>query len=305
MDNEEQEKIRGNGFSVTSVCLGIASMIFWEFSIIPISAILAGILGAIYDRKKWLAGIGIILGIVFLIVRISHGNVDMGFSNIIQKNGQNNVVDTVVDASIYKKPPYITNPAYLQNPNSFLVDSDGTVRGDGAIRNLINITKRGQEVWVERFLRMVTGQGPLFLVSYTYQSAGRNIISFDGVILGSFGDYLNPINNTSCSKNIFQNALEDVIIGKYVVVTLDDFMLKEQDMSPVLLDGVNIQTYCTDKQLLIPWNNCFTDKSNEVSARELLAANGYSYDTDFNPLVSNSMKVAKLAKKGAWGQCVQ
>lgn len=75
------EKIKTNKSAIVSLCLGIASVFLWEFSIIPILAIVFGIIGLIRNEKKWNAIIGIVLGVVFIIVRISYGHVDWGFTN--------------------------------------------------------------------------------------------------------------------------------------------------------------------------------------------------------------------------------
>ncbi|MCX6723379.1 MAG: hypothetical protein NT094_04955 [Candidatus Staskawiczbacteria bacterium] len=74
------ERIKTNKSAIVSLCFGIASVIFWEFSIVPIIAIIFGIIGLARDEKRLLAGIGLILGIIFLILRISHGPIDRGFS---------------------------------------------------------------------------------------------------------------------------------------------------------------------------------------------------------------------------------
>ncbi|MDO8514230.1 MAG: CAP domain-containing protein [bacterium] len=86
MNNEQQHTDKREWLSITSLCLGIASIFLWEFSLIPILAIIFGGIGLIRDTKKWKAGIGLALGIVFLVVRISQGHMDGIFSNIYSSN---------------------------------------------------------------------------------------------------------------------------------------------------------------------------------------------------------------------------
>lgn len=77
---------RGEWASVTSLVAGVASVILWEFGIIPILAVVFGIIGLVRDEKKWKAGIGLLLGTVFLVVRISQGHIDGIFSNSYTNN---------------------------------------------------------------------------------------------------------------------------------------------------------------------------------------------------------------------------
>lgn len=67
-----------NNIAKSSFILGIVSVFFWEFSIFPILAIILGIIGFTKtkepDTGRWMAITGTILGVVFLIVRISQLN---------------------------------------------------------------------------------------------------------------------------------------------------------------------------------------------------------------------------------------
>jgi len=68
-------KEKKDGFATASVVLGILSIFLWEFSIIPILAIIFGIIGIKKTLKNEKIGLssaitGLILGILFLIVRI-------------------------------------------------------------------------------------------------------------------------------------------------------------------------------------------------------------------------------------------
>lgn len=73
MNNEQLYKEEKHWSSIVSLCLGIASIFLWEFSIIPILAIIFGVTGLVRSRNKWNAGIGLALGIIFLIARIARG----------------------------------------------------------------------------------------------------------------------------------------------------------------------------------------------------------------------------------------
>jgi hypothetical protein len=81
MNNEQRLGDERHWSSVASICFGIVSIFLWEFSIIPILAIVFGVIGLVRDEKKWKAGIGIVLGIIFIAVRINHGYIDRGFPN--------------------------------------------------------------------------------------------------------------------------------------------------------------------------------------------------------------------------------
>ncbi len=69
-----------NLMSSAGLWLGIASVFLFEFSIVPILAIIFSVIG-IYNgikngKQNWQAWIGLLLGIVYLVVRISMGHVD-------------------------------------------------------------------------------------------------------------------------------------------------------------------------------------------------------------------------------------
>ena len=68
--------------AIASLTLGIISIFLWEFSIFPILAIIFGIIGLINSEKTWMAQIGLVLGIVFLIVRFNAGFIDRGFIDV-------------------------------------------------------------------------------------------------------------------------------------------------------------------------------------------------------------------------------
>ncbi len=59
--------------STSSLWTGIASIFLWGFSIVPILAIIFGITGIVRKEDSWKATVGILLGIVFLIVRVYAG----------------------------------------------------------------------------------------------------------------------------------------------------------------------------------------------------------------------------------------
>ena len=104
--SNEQYKVKANLSSFLSLCLGIVSVFLWEISIIPILAIVLGIIGLIRDKKKLVAGIGLALGIIFIIVRFTHGYIDRGFLNTP-------LTDNALQESTM---PTISNPEYLKIP---------------------------------------------------------------------------------------------------------------------------------------------------------------------------------------------
>ncbi len=61
--------------SNASLALGVLSIFLWEFSIFPLGAIICGIAG-IYTKESDTpvakAVFGIILGAIFLVVRVAH-----------------------------------------------------------------------------------------------------------------------------------------------------------------------------------------------------------------------------------------
>lgn len=59
--------------SKVSLGFGIASVFLWSFSILPILAIILGGVGLVRENNPWQSGIGLTLGIVFLIVRVAQG----------------------------------------------------------------------------------------------------------------------------------------------------------------------------------------------------------------------------------------
>jgi len=89
----DQKKNLAKGLSVASICLGIASIFLWEFSIISILAIIFGIVGLLFNKNKWTPGIGLTLGIIFLLVRISQGHIDRGIpASVISNNNPQAIV---------------------------------------------------------------------------------------------------------------------------------------------------------------------------------------------------------------------
>jgi len=95
MEKKIQQESDSKWSSVTGLCLGIASVILWEFSIIPILAIIFGGIGLIRDKKRWMAGVGLALGIIFLLVRISQGPIVGVFSNTYSSSNNTQQVSTV------------------------------------------------------------------------------------------------------------------------------------------------------------------------------------------------------------------
>src|SRR5680860_294480 len=105
------EKILNKSVTI-SLWLGIASIFLWEFSIIPILAVVFGMIGFIRDKKNWETWIGITLGIIFIIVRISNGYIDRGVSLNSSLNDEAVQISTEVQSSILP-PTSLTLPTPL------------------------------------------------------------------------------------------------------------------------------------------------------------------------------------------------
>jgi len=119
MSNEQQYKDKKHWSSIASLWLGIASIFLWEFSIVPILAIIFGTIGLIRDKKRWMAGIGLALGIIFLVIRINHGFIDRGFFSTSSKNNDTTQTSIVPPT---KLPDFSGNTS----KNKSLKVSDGT-----------------------------------------------------------------------------------------------------------------------------------------------------------------------------------
>lgn len=100
--NNKEHKTSKDWTTVTSLYLGIASIFLWEFSIVPILAVIFGVIGLLSGGKnEWKAWSGVVLGVVFLVVRMSVNHVD------------NRVVDTTSNSNIrqtYAVPQTQTAP---------------------------------------------------------------------------------------------------------------------------------------------------------------------------------------------------
>lgn len=88
--NNQNHKPKRDWTPTASIYFGIASVFLWEFSIIPILAVVFGVIAIIGGtQNKWKTLIGIALGIIFLVLRISHGYIDRGFdvgTSVVNQN---------------------------------------------------------------------------------------------------------------------------------------------------------------------------------------------------------------------------
>lgn len=110
MNNEQKNK--KEWASVASLSMGIVSIFLWEFSIIPVLAIILGVVGLVRDEKKWKAGIGLALGIIFIIVRISQGHIDRGiFSSSSPSNDEATQTTPLQPYGGYRVVPKYDPPA--------------------------------------------------------------------------------------------------------------------------------------------------------------------------------------------------
>ncbi len=76
MKNEKEQK--NDGLAVTALVFGLLSIFTWEFSIVPILAIIFGAFGIYRTSKEKKSGMtmaiwGVVLGVIFLIVRVAQG----------------------------------------------------------------------------------------------------------------------------------------------------------------------------------------------------------------------------------------
>lgn len=72
---EKQNKVQKHMVATFSLVLGILSIFLWEFSIFPIPALILGVIGitkAEEEDGKGFSIAGVVLGAVFLLVRLSH-----------------------------------------------------------------------------------------------------------------------------------------------------------------------------------------------------------------------------------------
>jgi len=218
----------------------------------------------------------------------------------------------IKDYSIYMSQEYISNPVYLQNKDNFLIDTSPSIQQSLFSRN----EPRQGEAWVERILYYDEEKKyPNFLVSYTYEERGEEIISF----------YLHPVAMSShslsfllgrrfaaplylgadyydyCSLKVLKDMLERIFVKKYVRIDsvedgmywiVDDIFLRKQDVSNTLLKGVKVDE-C--KQERLHKLKCGVDVYDKVSGFDLLVTNGYAS--------GRGADIAKLAEKGAWSIC--
>jgi len=99
--NEQQPKKDKDWVAIISICLGIASVFLWDIWIIPVLAIIFGVIGLIICEKKVKAGVGLTLGVIFLILVISRGPIMGIFSNISPSNV---VPQSLSKLELYQKP---------------------------------------------------------------------------------------------------------------------------------------------------------------------------------------------------------
>lgn len=262
--------------------------------------------------------------IVVIIVAV------VGVSMIDNSNKQREYgeLNPTKDFSAYTNQQYITNPKFLQNPNVFLIDSNGTISSEPPQATLLADGRFGREVWVERVMSFSKKTyDPYLLLSYTYTRGGENIIGFylQSLRFGYWG-VVTPVDIDGCVANAMEGVIDGIFTNKYVLLerekdsshvslksTDGDVILKQQDVDVALLGGVTVHecvyvdTYASrsdGKLSRIPATSCFSDKSKMVSGRELLVINGYDFEQ--HPSRYDSLKsVAILARKGAWGACAK
>lgn len=171
MENEIKQESDNKWPSIISLCLGIASVILWEFSIIPILAIIFGVIGLIRDKKRWMAGIGLTLGTIFLVVSIANGPRTGIFSNISPSNG---VPQSLSKLELYQKPcdslPNI--PFYKGVAPTATIDEGSLIVGS---------------------------ESPAIYGTFS-NASGISVVMWKGIIT------LSPILSDTLNENIYQDA---------------------------------------------------------------------------------------------------
>jgi len=309
MTNKQSENLK-NGLSIVSICLGIAAVFLWEFSVISILAIIFGIVGLIFNKNKWTPGIGVVLGLIFLLVRISQGHIDRGFS-VTQSENNTSVADVPLVLSNLNIPPtaspddnkeIYSNPDYLKNPSGYLVDTT----------NKIMSSPYGKTFWVED----ATDYGHL-KISYVVESNGEQILEVQTIAIPSIGD---PANDQSITNGLISSLWKTTSLSRCWNDGAVEFLKAN-------FQGKNLSLFLTNKatnEYALEYTDGQEGEHGEglllKDAAYLIISNGYgslaqpslakalgqmrtnTVDNNYNELYS-AEGVASLAKKGLWGTC--
>ena len=314
MSNGSQKKEKKEWTSITSLCLGIASVFLWEFSIIPILAVIFGGVGLVRDANKWKAGVGLALGIIFVVVRIAHGHIDWGFYNVSPDNGapQTSSAPTtqapILPSSTVPTPTSaISNPDYLKDPSAYLVDYNNKTSSEIPV---------GNALWIEGIKNSVA-----LKISYTIVKAGQNIIVFHdlqipGLSTLTYWGFVDKREPETCREKAAVDFLNKNLLHTEVYLAYEGTVAVPLDSTYSstwrLLMPVSNGKDTTDVALFVIWNGYGKIPFNEPGWRFSKTGDGFlKYPTPFHlssestpaSELTDAQAVAFLAKRGFWGTC--
>jgi len=302
MDN----KIKTDKSSIVSLCFGIASIFLWEFSIIPILAIGFGILAAFRTKNnQWQMWTGIILGLIFLFVRIGYGPINHFYRGTSFDPSSNNgttqtiaipppvfnseyMTDNTIKTNLAPQPSLpstsISNPDYLKDTSVYLVDYENKI-----------LSSFKDPIWVEEIINSNT-----LRVSYTITKTGTKILKLQTLSIPWLGD---PAEDRSVTQGMAPFQVKSHSIGqcwengareylkKYFLHTRVDLT----DIAPfVIKNGYG--------SVARPSTAYFLQEMKEQHERGIGA-----FDADTTPSYFSELTdmegVASLAKRGLWETC--
>lgn len=320
MTNEHHKSdLNKDWASVTSLCFGVASIFLFEFSIVPIMAIIFGIIGlGNSGEKKYKALAGLVLGVIFLLVRISQGHIDRSVVNIPSNDNprQTSTIPTPqTSATIIEQPTssgsssiiqssLISNPLYLQNPSSYLVDDENKILSSPNERTL----------WVEGVV-----DPHKLKVSYILDKNGTKILKVETLSIPWLGDPAREF--AEIHRGLISNMWLATSVGKCFENGTKDFLQTNFLHTWVFLSatGWDVNGFFGDDYLL-KYNDGTTGNNGFSSdLASYIIKNGYG-DMELpsnheSALINNSpilkyyteMKdsesIASLSKRGLWGIC--
>ena len=284
MENQ-QTKSNNNRIATIGLCLGVASIFLFEFSIFPILAVVLGIIALTRKQTKWKAITGITLGIIFLLVRISLGHIDR-----IIPGQMNNLQETSTEqATTASFTP--SNPDYVKNPSGYLVDFDNKITS----RIPIN-----RAMWVEKII-----DSALIKVSYTETKANQNIIVFKNILIPGVS-YSTRFSENTCREKASVEFLNSNLLKKEVYLANET--AGEYRLLMAAPDGKNT----TDVAEYIIKNGYGATPFHEPNYGSAVLQNdgffmypGFQMGmlTGYAQKLQEDFEVARLAKRGFWGLC--
>jgi len=234
------------------------------------------------DKKTWIAGTGIVLGIIFLYW--------FTFSRPLPP-----------PPPPPPPPPNkdITNPDYLKNPSAYLVD----------FNNIIPTNPRGNTLWVEGVVNSHT-----LKISYVINRAEEKILKVEKLLIPGLGDpggnrsilwgQARLVDRVECWENATMKFLQTNFLHTRVYFTntgpSKSYMLSYSD-------GTMGQRGYLDLVDYVIKNGYGSLDSPESTTRISVRYTPYSPQSPqsrsyFNRLESVE-RVASLAERGLWGEC--